>query len=453
MPNALKAINDYAFYNVPISQRLVLPGRVQSVGVSAFEGTKINGLVIPDGVTSIGDRAFADTPIQGHVTIPDGVTYLGTEAFSNSQLSTVFLPNSIETISQGLFQGCPNLDLVYVPDNYSGVSGNAFDGCGSLQVLRLSANLASMGEYSFQNTPLEYLKVPSQVETLSKGTLKNCRSLESLTLPANMKTVETEALYGCTALRNLSVEAVTPPVIKDRNAIRGINTDKCLISIPTTAYRAYVLAEYWGQFVQMRNDIAVETVGNGEIAFESVEEEEDEEVSESRQIGGRHAAARAPRRAPQLASNDETMTYANNGSSVYVPQQGQVRFYIIPAAGEELLSATLDGEDIMPYIVDNVYTATADKKNAKLVVKFSGDQGTVATAGDVNGDGDVDIADAVQIVNHVVGKATPQFVAEAADVNSDGDVDIADAVRIVNLVVGKITSLSRLMNFFQLDPQ
>ena len=62
--------------------------------------------------------------------------------------------------------------------------------------------------------------------------------------------------------------------------------------------------------------------------------------------------------------------------------------------------------------------------------------------GDVNGDGDVDIADAVCIVNHVVGKQTPKFNAAAADVNGDGDVDIADAVRIVNLVVGKISALA-----------
>ena len=63
--------------------------------------------------------------------------------------------------------------------------------------------------------------------------------------------------------------------------------------------------------------------------------------------------------------------------------------------------------------------------------------------GDVNNDGDVDIADAVCIVNHVVGIATPSFVIQAADANGDGDVDIADAVRIVNYVVGKIQVLSR----------
>ena len=373
IPNYIKTIGDYAFNNVPIKQKLTLPDRVRSVGAYAFAGTQINGLVFFDGVTSIGDYAFDGTPIQGHVSIPDGVTYLGKGAFRNTQISTMFLPNSITTLSEGLFQGCPNLNLVYVPDNYTAFDGSAFDGCSALTILRLSANLESMGEYSFQNTPLEYIKVPSQVEGLSKGALKNCKSLVSLSLPANLKTVESEALYGCTALRNLSVEATTPPVIKDRSAIRGINTDLCLISIPTSAYRNYVLAEYWGQFVQMRNDIAVETAGNGEIAFESVEEDEDDEESEVKAFAPRRTF-KDMRYAPQVASEEEAMTFANNGSSVYVPQEGKVRFYIIPAEGEEIVSATLDGVDIMSDIEDGVYTTTADKKSAKLVVKFSGEQ-------------------------------------------------------------------------------
>lgn len=63
--------------------------------------------------------------------------------------------------------------------------------------------------------------------------------------------------------------------------------------------------------------------------------------------------------------------------------------------------------------------------------------------GDANGDDAVDIADAVSIVNYVVGKPNTNFNEPAADVNNDGVVDIADAVRIVNLVVGKISTLSR----------
>ena len=65
-----------------------------------------------------------------------------------------------------------------------------------------------------------------------------------------------------------------------------------------------------------------------------------------------------------------------------------------------------------------------------------------AVPGDVNGDGDVDIADAVCIVNHVVGKPNTTFIETAADANGDSDIDIADAVHIVNYVVGKISALA-----------
>ena len=73
--------------------------------------------------------------------------------------------------------------------------------------------------------------------------------------------------------------------------------------------------------------------------------------------------------------------------------------------------------------------------------------------GDVNGDGDVDIADAVCIVNHVVDKPNTAFIEAAADANGDGDIDIADAVHIVNLVVGKITALAPRIGWNLPEPE
>lgn len=455
LPNALKTIGNYAFNNLPLEQRLVLPGKVTSVGTGAFAGTKITGLSIPDGVKSIGAHAFADTPIQGHLTIPDGVTDLGEGAFMNTQISTAFLPNSVTTLSQGLFQGCSNLNLLYIPDNYTDMSNYAFDGCDALETLRLSANTATMGEYSFQGTPLEYIKVPSKVEVLSRGVLKNCKNLASLSLPANLKSLEAEALTGCTALRNISVEALTPPTIKDRSVLQGINTDLCLISIPTQSYRDYALAPYWGQFVQMRNDIAVETVGNGEIAFESVVEEEEEDVVYEAPVRAdvRRVAAFGIRRAPQLASKEDAMTYANNGSSIYAPQDAKVLLHITPAEGEELISATLDGEDIMPFIVNGIYTATADKKNAKLVVEFSGQS---VLAGDVNSDGNINVTDVGMVIDHILEHTPSGFVEAAADLNNDGDVNVTDVGLIIEIILSDGTSSKqnkKINAVDMLDPQ
>lgn len=56
-------------------------------------------------------------------------------------------------------------------------------------------------------------------------------------------------------------------------------------------------------------------------------------------------------------------------------------------------------------------------------------------------------------MNYIVGKPTPWFVTAAANVNNDGDIDIADAVHIVNLIVGKIPSFERSKNRALPEPE
>ena len=347
LPRSLKTIGHYAFYNLPLEQRLE----------------------IPSGVTSIGDYAFADTHIHSRLELPDDVN-LGAGAFKNTNISKLQLPRNIKSLSREAFQGCTNLEEADFSNTFTEVFDYAFDGCSSMTYVRLSANTTYLGEYTFRDTQLEYLNVPSNVEVIKQGLLKNCKNLQSLSLPANVQTLETEALSGCSGLRNMSVEAIVPPTVK-KNAFRSINTDLCLISIPTQSIDLYGNADYWGRFVNMRNDIAVETEGNGEIAFESVEEGEEEGSSMSRTRGQRIAAARAKTRASGEEEGDLQWTVANNGSSIFIPKNGKVRFFITPAVGETITSATLDGVDITNDIVNGEYVATADKENGKLVVKFS----------------------------------------------------------------------------------
>lgn len=63
--------------------------------------------------------------------------------------------------------------------------------------------------------------------------------------------------------------------------------------------------------------------------------------------------------------------------------------------------------------------------------------------GDVNGNGQVDIGDAVSIVNRLVGKESNTFVEEAADTNKNGQIDLGDVMTIVNYLMGKTASFSR----------
>ena len=55
-------------------------------------------------------------------------------------------------------------------------------------------------------------------------------------------------------------------------------------------------------------------------------------------------------------------------------------------------------------------------------------------SGDANGDGQVTLADAVAVVNHILGKTQENFNASNADVDGNGSITITDAVRIVGML-------------------
>ena len=57
--------------------------------------------------------------------------------------------------------------------------------------------------------------------------------------------------------------------------------------------------------------------------------------------------------------------------------------------------------------------------------------------GDANGDGVVDVADVVAIVNYILEKPADNFDAKAADVNGDEVIDAADVVGVVNIILNK----------------
>ena len=57
--------------------------------------------------------------------------------------------------------------------------------------------------------------------------------------------------------------------------------------------------------------------------------------------------------------------------------------------------------------------------------------------GDANGDGKVDIADALCIMNYILGNPLADFNTATADVDGDGEITIADAVGVVNVILNK----------------
>ena len=102
-----------------------------------------------------------------------------------------------------------------------------------------------------------------------------------------------------------------------------------------------------------------------------------------------------------------------------------------------VLATNLSGLTLSTDYVVQVQAVLANGKTSEWspVVKFT----TLETAkpGDVNEDGEVNIADVTMLVNVILGNAE----AANADVNTDGTIDIADVTALVNIILGKAPTM------------
>ena len=94
--------------------------------------------------------------------------------------------------------------------------------------------------------------------------------------------------------------------------------------------------------------------------------------------------------------------------------------------GIALKEYTLQLNDVRLSDIDGVVTKLG---NSSATVKVT------VLKGDANGDGAVNAADIVEVVNYIMGSPSAIFDNKAADVNGDGAVNAADIVEIVNIIM------------------
>ena len=80
----------------------------------------------------------------------------------------------------------------------------------------------------------------------------------------------------------------------------------------------------------------------------------------------------------------------------------------------------------------------SERKHPSICIEAIAEGETVADdtiIGDANGDGAVDAADVVSIINYILGKPSSSFNEKNADINGDGQILVDDAVGTVNLIM------------------
>lgn len=95
----------------------------------------------------------------------------------------------------------------------------------------------------------------------------------------------------------------------------------------------------------------------------------------------------------------------------------------------------LDG-GVYEYLVKAIYTDGSESLWSNIEhVTLSGISDVLI--GDVNGDGQVNIADVTAIIDYILGRPSSTFNPDIADVNSDGEINIGDVTALIDILLKK----------------
>ena len=135
-----------------------------------------------------------------------GVTELGKSAFEGSNLVSIELPNTLTKINLYAFKNCAKLGSIAIPDSVTKILSNTFEGCSNLTNVVLSNGLSELGSYLFKNcTKLVSLTIPDNIIKFSIGVFSGCSSLTSLTIPNSVTSIGAYLFYNCENLKSVTI--------------------------------------------------------------------------------------------------------------------------------------------------------------------------------------------------------------------------------------------------------
>ena len=106
------------------------------------------------------------------VIIPDEVEVIGEYACHNGKMKEVVFSNNLKLMEKYAFAGCKNLLAVEMPFSLTEIGENAFSTSGLIS-LKLNNGLEKIGNYAFQNTQIEELRIPATVTEVGRTVINN----------------------------------------------------------------------------------------------------------------------------------------------------------------------------------------------------------------------------------------------------------------------------------------
>ena len=468
IPNSVISIGSFAFQFCDGIKSLNLGNAVEYMGDRCFQYcTGLTDIIIPNSVITI-DAAFYQCTGLKSVSLGNSIQTIGNSSFFNCNvLKDITIPNSVVQIGSNAFGYCANLTSVTIPDSVISIGRFAFGSCRRLNSVRIGKSVKLIEEKAFNTEYNNYIDftICGSIDSIGTGAFNHVKTLY----------IKSEV----TKIPNLNISpntiycyAPVPPTCQERT----FSSYGGALHVPSTSLASYFTANYWSNFINITGDAIEPTSIDLNYSLLDVSYGEQKQIIATVLPNGAY---------PNIitwTSTDPSIAIVSNGiiSAVaegecdviascfnlqavcHVIVKNDVQT-IITLDQHELrikpnemttLTAT-SSSDFLPdlvvsssdptvaaaRVVNNIIQVVGVKYGTAIITVGSAD-GLAQTdscfvtvysdtiKGDVNGDGEVNIAD----INAIIDMILSGSFEINGDVNADGEINIAD----INAVIDQI---------------
>ena len=384
-----------AFYKCAGMTSIAIPRSVTEIGYAAFN--------LCNGLTSV---RITDLEAWLGITFSNfdanPLSYAGHLVLNGEVVSDLVVPRSVTTIRDWVFEGCTDLTSVTLHDGVTSIGNYAFVNCSSLTRVDMGNAVTWIGDGAFSGCmalagidipnsatyigyeafcdcfDLATVTIGNHVKEIADFAFSNCTSLTSVNIPRSVTYIAHGAFYGCSALTELtipnSVTFIGPVAFSACSSLTRVVIPNSLTSLSVGLFS--------GCSALASVTLPSTVTEIGEWAFEGC-----------RAMTNLHCWALEP---PMVSSTTFSDCY---GAVLYVHADALEAY------------------------------KQADYWKDFAIIK------AVPPAGDVDGDGRLNIDDVTLLIDALLSGDMAAISFETADLNANGLLDIDDVTTLIDFVL------------------
>ena len=460
IPNSVTAIGEEVFYNCESLASVAIGTSVQSISENVFAYCKnLTRIVVESGNTTFDSRDNCNAIVETATNtlfagckatvIPNSVTAIGRKAFEFCRdMTSVTIPNSVTTIGDQAFRGCWELANITVPNSVIAIGYDAFAATAWFENQPDGLVYAGLVAYKYKGMMQDDTSIIINDGTLgiAGGAFSGYRGLTSITIPNTVLTIGYAAFASCTGLTSVTI----PSSVISIGSMAFESCDGLTRLVVESENTTYDSRNYCNAIIETasntliagcKNTIipnTVTTIGYGAFFF---------------CVGP--SSIFIP--ASVTTIGEEAFMYCD-ARTVTIPNS-------VTSIGDWAFCGCYELTDVYCYITDLSNVSVGYNSFSKFLTTDYSERTlhvTLGTAdayrtnenwypyfgrivediipdylpGDVNGDGEVNIADINALMDIILGDEADAVTMLRADVNSDGETNIADINALIDIILG-----------------